>query len=228
MKRSEINSIIKQAEEFMSAHQFYLPPWAYWEKEEWLQMKERCSSIFETKLGWDITDFGSENFYKRGLVLVTLRNGVLEKGDKTYAEKIMVVRENQETPYHFHWQKAEDIINRGGGKLCFQLYNSGEDESLLQTTVRLLQDGIEREYRAGETVVLNPGESMTLPAGVYHRFYAQAGGGPVLAGEVSMVNDDAADNRFYDAPGRFPAIDEDEKPYRYLVSDYAALLDGSL
>lgn len=33
------------------------------------------------------------------------------------AEKIMIVREGQVTPYHFHWYKMEDIINRGGGNL---------------------------------------------------------------------------------------------------------------
>ena len=32
----------------------------------------------------------------------------------------------------------------------------------------------------------------------------------VLIGEVSMVNDDANDNRFYDKSGRFPEITEDE------------------
>ena len=33
------------------------------------------------------------------------------------AEKLMIVGVEQITPMHFHWNKAEDIINRGGGKL---------------------------------------------------------------------------------------------------------------
>ena len=33
-------------------------------------------------------------------------------------------REEQVTPFHFHWNKMEDIINRGGGNLLIQLYNS--------------------------------------------------------------------------------------------------------
>jgi D-lyxose ketol-isomerase len=41
-------------------------------------------------------------------------------------------------------------------------------------------------------------------------------------GEVSQVNDDSRDNRFYDNVGRFPLVEEDEKPLHYLVSDYEA------
>ena|SRR5690554_1431468 len=42
-------------------------------------------------LGWDITDFGSGEFYKRGLFLFTLRNGKYKVDKKPYAEKIMIV-----------------------------------------------------------------------------------------------------------------------------------------
>jgi len=45
--------------------------------------------------------------------------------------------------------------------------------------------------------------------------------GPVLVGEVSAVNDDASDNRFLDAPGRFPEIVKDEDPLHLLVTDYS-------
>ena len=46
------------------------------------------------------------------------------------------------------------------------------------------------------------------------------GTGPVLLGEVSQVNDDNTDNRFYEPVGRFPAIEEDEPPYRLLCGEY--------
>ena len=59
---------------------------------------------------------------------------------------------------------------------------------------------------------------------MYHRFYGEKGKGRVLIGEVSMVNDDASDNRFYDKIGRFPEIEEDEKPVRLLVNDYEKYL----
>ena len=73
--------------------------------------------------------------------------------------------------------------------------------------------------KAGEIVVLNPGESITLPSRLYHEFWGE--GSRVLVGEVSLVNDDRTDNRFYEAVGRFPEIEEDEPPLHLLVPDYA-------
>ena len=35
MKRSEINSIIIEADEYIRSRGFYLPPFAYWKPEEW-------------------------------------------------------------------------------------------------------------------------------------------------------------------------------------------------
>jgi D-lyxose ketol-isomerase len=43
----------------------------------------------------------------------------------------------------------------------------------------------------------------------------------VLVGEVSLVNDDNIDNRFFDPVGRFPAIEEDEPPLYLLCNDYS-------
>ena len=42
----------------------------------------------------------------------------------------------------------------------------------------------------------------------------------MLLGEVSQCNDDNTDNRFYEQLGRFPAIEEDEPPYRLLCNEY--------
>ena len=55
---------------------------------------------------------------------------------------------------------------------------------------------------------------------MYHDFEVEEGSGPVLLGEVSMLNDDNTDNRFYENIGRFPEIEEDEAPYRLLCSEY--------
>ena len=112
MKRSEINQILKSAKAFMAKKQFILPPWANWSVAEWKENKENACEVIENMLGWDITDFGSGDFYKRGLFLFTLRNGKFNVDKKPYAEKIMIVAENQETPMHYHWSKMEDIINR--------------------------------------------------------------------------------------------------------------------
>ena len=79
-------------------------------------------------------------------------------------------------------------------------------------------DGVRRVVMAGDQVTLAPGESITLPPYLYHKFWGA--GDRVLVGEVSLVNDDYIDNRFYEAIGRFPEINEDEPPLHLLVTDY--------
>lgn len=220
MKRSEINKILKNAKAFMAEKQFILPPWANWHVADWKKNKMEAEEIIENMLGWDITDFGSGDFYSRGLFLFTIRNGKFNVDKKPYAEKIMIVEENQETPMHFHWAKMEDIINRGGGNLVIELYNSTPENKFDTTPVHFKTDGVKHTVAAGSKVVLSPGESICLEQGMYHRFYGEAGKGKVLVGEVSMVNDDTSDNCFYEAIGRFPVIEEDEEPLYLLVSDY--------
>lgn len=222
MKRSEINAIMRDAEAFIRQRGFYLPPFAYWTPEMWRSKGPEVREIVENGLGWDITDFGSGNFRRDGLFLFTVRNGhprnwqTLE--GKLYAEKIMIVDVGQVTPLHFHWAKSEDIINRGGGRLVIRLYNSTEDEGLATTPVTVSVDGVLRQVEAGGIVSLSPGESITLPTRLYHTFWGEDE--RVLVGEVSMVNDDARDNRFYEPTGRFPEIEEDEPPLYLLVGDY--------
>lgn len=219
MKRSQINQILQSAQAFFTQHQFHLPPWASWTEADWQGQGDACREVIDCQLGWDITDFGSGDFAKRGLTLFTVRNGKAGSSyGKTYAEKIMVVDDGHETPLHFHFQKAEDIINRGGGKLLLQLWNSDGQGEKADTPVSVSIDGVRRTLEAGAVVSLAPGESICLTRGLYHRFWGE---GKVLVGEVSQVNDDFSDNRFYEDVGRFPSIDEDEAPWRLLVSDYA-------
>ena len=220
MKRSEINQLIQGAKTFFKDQKFILPPWGYWNPEEWKGKAKICSEINNNMLGWDLTDFGSGEFHKRGLLLFTLRNGNPQRDKKSYAEKIMIVEENQETPFHFHKSKMEDIINRGGGNLVIELFNSTGDNQVANTVVNVKMDGIVREIPAGGRVILKPGESITLEQGLSHRFYGEKGKGKVLVGEVSAVNDDNTDNYFLEKLGRFPEIVEDEKPLHLLVSDY--------
>lgn len=220
MKRSEINQIMNNAKTFMAERKFVLPPLAYWSVADWKKNKEDAAEIIENMLGWDITIFGSGDFYNRGLFLFTIRNGKFNVDKKPYAEKIMIVEENQETPMHFHWNKMGDIINRSGGNLVIELYNSTPDKKFDTTPVRFKTDGVSRQVKAGGKVILTPGESICLEQGMYHRFYGESGKGKVLVGEVSMVNDDTSDNCFYESIGRFPVIEEDGKPLHLLVSDY--------
>jgi len=219
MKRSEINKLISNSIEFFEQMNFKLPPWAYWTPEDWKGRYDTCNEIVDNMLGWDLTDFGSGDFLKQGLILFTIRNGNQQKDKKIYAEKIMIVEEMQETPMHFHWSKMEDIINRGGGNLVIDLYNSDENEDFSSADFEVKIDGISRTVSAGGSITLTPGESICLEQGVYHSFYGEQGKGKVLVGEVSAVNDDSSDNRFHVPVGRFPEIIEDEKPLHLLASD---------
>lgn len=223
MKRSDINQIMRQADEFIRQRGFYLPPFAYWSTDIWRTKGLEAHEIVETQLGWDITDFGSGDFRHSGLFLFTIRNGYPENWKtmqgKLYAEKIMLVDQDQVTPYHFHWNKMEDIINRGGGQLLIQLFNSTPGEQIdTHSMVKVSIDGVEHNLPAGSLVRLEPGESISLPPYLYHQFWAE--GAKTLVGEVSLVNDDVKDNRFLEPVPRFPAIEENEPPLYLLVSDY--------
>lgn len=224
MKRSEINSLIQSSVEFFEQMNFKLPPWAFWKPEDWKGKYETCSEIADNMLGWDLTDFGSGDFHRSGLILFTIRNGNIKKDKKPYAEKIMIVEEMQETPAHFHWSKMEDIINRGGGNLVMELWNSTGNEEFSAEPFFVKTDGIVHHLNPGDKIVLTPGESICLEQGLYHRFYGEAGMGKVLVGEVSAVNDDNSDNRFNPPVGRFPQIEEDEAPLYLLASDYPKYL----
>ena len=226
MKRSEINQVIRETEELLRRYRMELPPFMKWTPEQWAQKGEECREIRENQLGWDVTDFGCGDFHKIGLTALTIRNGNQkhpEKYPKPYAEKILIAREGQVTPMHFHWYKMEDIINRGGGVLVMQLYCADENDQLdMERPVELVSDGVKLTLPAGSILELEPGQSVTYTQRLYHAFWGKEGCGDVIVGEVSMCNDDSTDNRFLEAPGRFPAIEEDEVPYRLLCNEYPA------
>lgn len=114
----------------------------------------------------------------------------------------------------------EDIINRGGGTLVVQLYQRDTQTDLLdeRADIQVAVDGKYIKVNAGGIVKLQPGQSICLPPLLYHSFWAEKG--TVLAGEVSMANDDLTDNRFLQPLGRFSDIQEDELPIHLLCSDY--------
>ncbi len=225
MKRSEINGILREGDEFIRSFGYALPPFAYWTPREFQKHDHRM--LTERGLGWDITDYGQEKFADLGLFLFTLRNGVVEDlkagSGMLYGEKIMISRENQLSPMHRHFSKAEDIINRGGGKLVLELFASAEDGSIdRKSKVSVPVDGQIKTLPAGGLIKLDPGESVTLMPGIWHAFWGE--GGDVFVGEVSTVNDDQNDNEFEMNIGRFANVIEDEPPLHLLVSDYDAHL----
>ncbi len=224
MKRSEINQIIRDGEDFFRQSNFCLPEWSFWSWETWQKKdKKDIHEILEKELGWDITDFGLNNFREKGLFLFTVRNGATAEAgyDKPYCEKIMILEDQQVCLLHFHWDKVEDIINRGGGTLKLQFYNATADEALDKVSpVVVYVDGIKQVIQAGGVLSLAPGQSVTLPQRLYHSFWGE---GKVLIGEVSKINDDHTDNRFYESIPRFPEIEEDEPIYHPLTKDYSRL-----
>lgn len=224
MKRSEINAIMAEAEAFMRRFGFVLPPFAYLSPEEMQARRGEIDAVVSGRLGWDITDYGAGRYDEMGLFLFTLRNGRLSDlqagGGMCYAEKLLISKEDQLSPMHRHYLKAEDIINRGGATLAVELYGSAPDGGFDETAGgRVMCDGVARDFAPGEVLRLAPGESVTLMPGDWHAFWGE--GGDVLIGEVSTVNDDETDNWFREPIGRFAEIEEDAAPTHLLVSDYA-------
>ena len=224
MKRSEINRALRDMEKMIDRCSFKLPPFCYFTPEEWNEKGHEYDEVRDNMLGWDITDFGMGDFDKVGFSLITLRNGnvSMDKYTKPYAEKLLYMKEGQSAAMHFHWNKMEDIINRGGGNVLIGVYNAGKEEGLADTDVLIHSDGREYTVPAGTQIRLCPGESITIQPCLYHDFHLEPGTGPVLLGEVSMCNDDNRDNRFYLPAGRFPVIEEDEPPFRLLCNEYPA------
>ena len=224
MKRSEINRALRELEAMVKEYRFSLPPFCHFTPEEWASKGHEYDEIRHNMLGWDITDYGLGDFEKVGFSLITLRNGNLAMADKypkTYAEKLLFLKEGQYSPNHFHWHKMEDIINRGGGTLLIRVYNSLPDEEIDRVSdVTVHMDGVTRTVPAGTQLRLEPGMSISIQPYLYHDFEVEPGSGNVLIGEVSQCNDDNTDNRFNPPVGRFPAIEEDEPPYRLLCNEY--------
>lgn len=134
MKRSEINTAVRQASAFFSGNHWTLPPAPQ----------------------WDVTDFGLGNFQSKGLVLINLASEV------EYCEKLMYARKHQTTPEHYHKDKKEDIICRTG-TLALVLWpegmKDGEAMSLkVNGTWRAYVSGKELLLQAGERVTIFPGQ----------------------------------------------------------------------
>lgn len=224
MKRSEINHIINEGIDFLKSKGIPLPPQALWNLQDWKENKEYAAELEKRRMGWDLTDFGSGKFESFGLLGYTLSNGIIDADghpiDQTYANKLLIVEENQVTPMHHHRRKTEDIINLAGGNLQIKLFNSDRNEELDEKTpVKIFRSGIWKIYKPGAVLSLRPGERVRLDTKHYHEFWAQPGQGKVLVEEVSSVNDDTTDNIFAKDFGRFPEINEDEIPEYLLCTE---------
>ena len=225
MKRSEINAAICWAESLCQKHGINLPHFAKLKPQKEEFSRPERESLVRTMLGWDVTDFGSNDFDRCGAVLFTVRNGSIFDANvgTPYAEKYIFLKDGneQEIPLHYHIHKTEDIINRTGGILCVEVMAKGTDGSPDKNLpVTLWFDGEKKTLAGGSVVEITPGNSITLTPYVFHRFFAKTGMGDLVIGEVSKINDDNTDNVFAKPQDRFCGIEEDVPPYRLLVNEY--------
>ena len=227
MKRSEINASLCWAKELLARNNIKLPPLAYWSPAELKGREAQLATVRKLELGWDITDFGSNDFARIGAVLYTVRNGLANDPSVgvPYCEKYIAMRDGQRIPNHYHVFKSEDIINRAGdGDIAVWLWNADPGTGkMLDTDVHVMMDGIEHVFKPGEEIVVRKGESITLAPYIAHVFGPKPGTGDVIVGEVSKVNDDHTDNYFLDPIARFADIDEDEPPLHLLCNEYAKI-----
>ena len=229
MKRSQINNSIETAMKVFKKLGINLPPFAFWPADEWNKKGKEADEIRKTGLGWDVTDFGQDNFELIGRTLFTLRNGYRQndKFNKVYAEKFILDPPRQHAPLHFHYSKMEDIINRAGGNILITLYKGTPDGRCSDEKFTVQIDGQTCELEPGAVVRLEPGQSICLDPYIIHSFCGETGTGIefngiqyTVSGEVSSVCDDWNDNCFLEPMERFPAIEEDEPRRYYLCNEY--------
>lgn len=227
MKRSATNAAINWAKDLLRKNNIRLPRYAYWDMNKWHENKDSLDTIKKVMLGWDITDFGTGKFDEIGAVLYTVRNGDMNNPDTgvPYCEKYILLKEGQRLPKHYHVFKTEDIINRAGGVLAVYLWNADpKTGEQLETDVNVYMDGIKCTFKAGEEILVYPGDSISLPPYVAHIFGPKPGCGELVVGEVSKVNDDNTDNYFLEPTYRFSEIEEDEAILHPLCNEYAKVI----
>jgi D-lyxose ketol-isomerase len=226
MLRSFIDRRVDAMLEFCERCAFRLPPFALWGASEFRADIGSAKRIAEGGLGWNIAEFKPGAFVREGLSLFVLRMGdwrELPKGaGRLYSEKALFAEDGQRTPHHYHVVKTEDIMNRGGARFVIELFKVDRAGRRLDERVRALKDATMIEVAAGGRVRLDPGESLVLEPFVAHSFWAE--GGATLAGEVSLVNDDASDNYFLPPLSPSAPIEEDQPMRHPTVRDYAGLL----
>jgi D-lyxose ketol-isomerase len=230
LRRSVINRSIDIAKRVIEYSGIVLPDFSGWTPEQWDLAGEEFNEIRDCMLGWDVTDFGSNDFYNIGRVLFTLRNGRKGKGDypKEYAEKLLIDPEGQRAPAHFHLSKREDLICRGGGNILVQLSKACEDGQRSNKDFTVQVDGCTVKMAANGIIRLKPGMSVCIPPRTIHQFWGEEGTGYKIDGigytvsnEISSVCDDMNDNVFLvDYAVRFPQIEEDERCNYYLCHEY--------
>jgi D-lyxose ketol-isomerase len=221
MRRSQIETIIRESQEIMARYGQILPPYAGWSPAQWHAKAEETRAMRSRFLGWNVVEFAEGDFARSGIVVFTTRmgdHGDLARGrGKLYGEKIIVCRDGQRVPHHYHRVKTEDFVNRGGGTLVIDLIRVDEAGLALDQPFDLDRDGEVVRVPGRSTLRLAPGEGITLDPFIAHAFSAE--NGDIVCGELSLANDDATDNYFL-APVPAQPIIEDVPVRHLVVADY--------
>lgn len=232
LKRSFIDEKIEQAIDLIKRRGYPVPEFFFWTKEDWKTKSREYQEIVDTDMGWDITDFGSGDFNRRGLLLFNVRNG--RQGDvrypKVYAERICFTLPGQDNPPHWHKSKMEDLINYGDSPLYMQLFNvDPEGQMDTESDVLVQLSGRRFKIKAGEAVEIRPGQSLTLTPGIIHQGVAgpdsQPADGMGFLIEISSVTNDTGDNIYLDDKTQWPVeVIEDIGAKYCRVREYPVLL----
>jgi D-lyxose ketol-isomerase len=227
MRRSQINTAIDRAIQVFDTLGCKLPPWATWSPQKWKEMGPEADQIRTHGLGWQISDFGKGDFERCGILLFVASSGLYVPGGppigEPYAEKLFLVLPGQTVPDHWHKEKDETLLVRGGGELEVELAWPTADERALQAGELTVQiDALTRKVPASGIITLEPGQRVHFPRMLSHLFRGKQGRGDVWAGELSNPNDDRTDNYFLVGDVTRTPIDEDDPPQFLLLNEYPA------
>ncbi len=210
MKRSEIDTAIERAISNAKNLGVALPAWSDWHPQ---QFEKNADGIRHQKLGWKVVDFGMKDFENCGLVILALCSSLVDETGEpltkvahlgeydypvtSFSRKYLFVQAGQTEPHHFHRQKArKEVSVIAGAPVRFELAWAENDTTLSNQDVNVAVDGIWHQLPAGGSLMVNPGETITLPGNLSHIISVAEGGPDTIMMETSTANNDRRDNIF--------------------------------
>jgi D-lyxose ketol-isomerase len=236
MKRSEIDAAIERAIGSAKKHGVALPKWADWHP---LQFDASADGIRHQKLGWKVVDFGVGDFQNCGLVIFALCSPIADESGAPvtkqqtigghdypvtgFSRKYLFVQAGQTEPHHFHRQKTrKEVTVIAGASVRFELAWADGDTQLSDKDVEVQVDGIWHHLPANGSIVVAPGETITLPGELSHIISVPEGGQDTIMLETSTANNDSNDNIFpFMTPTSAP-VSEDAKARYQLLDEHRA------
>ncbi len=231
MKRSEIDSAIERAISNAKNYGVALPAWADWHPK---QFEVNADGIRHQKLGWKVVDFGMGDFEHCGLVILALCSSLVDEHGEplskpahvgnydypvtSFSRKYLFVQAGQTEPHHFHRQKArKEVSVIAGAAVRFELAWAENDTTLSSRDVDVAVDGIWYHLAANESVMVNPGGTITLPSNLSHIISVAEGGPDTIMMETSTTNNDQSDNIFpFMTPTSTPVVNDTVARYQLL------------